>query len=59
IEALCYLSPWRVWLCLIVALTIALILYAYGVCFVWPFDVFIVAAILGIALGLYWEERVA
>lgn len=58
VEALAYLLPWRAWLCLIAALIMAILLHAYGIWFVWPSDIFVVAAILGIVVGLYWHQRV-
>jgi uncharacterized membrane protein len=58
VETLAYLLPWRAWLCLIVALVLAILLHAYGIWFVWPSDIFVVLAILGIVVGVYWHQRV-
>jgi hypothetical protein len=58
VEALACLLSWRAWLCLLAMLGFAFVLNRYEIWFVWPSDVFIVAGILGLALGLYWEQRV-
>jgi hypothetical protein len=58
VEALAYLLPWRGWLCLVTKLALAYVLHAWGIWFIWPSDIFVVAAILGIVLGVCWDQRV-
>ncbi len=57
VEALAYLLPWRAWLCLVAAVIIAIVLHAYGIWLVWPSDIFVVAVILGVVLGVFWDQR--
>jgi hypothetical protein len=58
VESLAYLLSWRAWLCLVTMLAFAYVLNAWGIWFVWPSDIFVVAAILGIILGVCWDQRV-
>ena len=58
VEVLGYFLSWRAWLSLVVGVIVGYALSAYGVSFVWPFDMLIAAGLLGLVGGLFWDARV-
>ncbi len=58
VEMLVTVLSWRAWLCIIAMLVFALLLHGWGIWFIWPSDIFVVAVILGIILGICWDRHV-
>ena len=48
---------WRGLLCFVVGVVAACVLEHYGVALIWKFDIPILVVLLGIGLGIYWDER--
>ncbi|MGI8570290.1 MAG: hypothetical protein ACR2KT_15190 [Methylocella sp.] len=48
---------WRTWLCVVAALIIAYALSSYGILFSTSLISFIVAGVLGLVVGLFWDAR--
>jgi hypothetical protein len=46
---------WRVGLCFIFALVIAVLLVGFDISVVWRYDIALFVVIVGIGTGVYWE----
>jgi hypothetical protein len=57
VEVLDYLLGWRAWVCFIGGLGAAFFLAAYDIFLVWPRDIPVLFAILGLGVGIYWEAQ--
>jgi hypothetical protein len=57
IVALGYLVRWRTWLCVIVALAIAYIIWLCGVAVMSSSATLLAAGLVGLVLGLCWDAR--
>jgi hypothetical protein len=57
IEVFGGLIGWRTWLCVVITLIVAYALSSFGILFSASPTTFIVAGLIGLVIGLFWDAR--
>jgi hypothetical protein len=57
LEFLSYFVDWRTWLCVALALLLAYFAYVSGIIIISTVATFVIAGIIGLAVGLFWDAR--